>query len=77
MNIIQGVTTVKSVIVVSALGFGLAIAGCSNTGNQPAEPTPATSTTTPVTPNANGTIPVTPRGEPAGQPLVSPTSNQR
>lgn len=77
MNIIQGVTTVKSVIIVSAIGFGLAIAGCSNTSNQPAEPTPQTSTTTPLTPNANGTIPVTPRNEPAGQPLVSPTSNVR
>jgi hypothetical protein len=67
----------KSVIVVSAIGLGLAIAGCSNTGNQPAEPTPQTSTTTPLTPNANGTIPVTPRNEPAGEPLVSPTSNVR
>jgi hypothetical protein len=77
MNIIQGVATVKSVIVMSAIGFALAIAGCSNTSNQSAEPTPQTSTTTPVTPNANGTIPVTPRNEPAGEPLVSPTSNVR
>ncbi len=76
MNIIasKGVTTVKTVILVLAVGFGLAIAGCSNPGNQPAEPTPQTSTTTPVTPNANGTIPVTPRNEPAGEPLVSPTT---
>lgn len=77
MNLIQGVTTVKSVIILSAIGFGLAIAGCSNTGNPPAEPTPQTSTTTPVTPNANGSIPVTPRNEPAGEPLVSPNVNVR
>jgi PBP1b-binding outer membrane lipoprotein LpoB len=70
----MGVTTVKSVIVASAIGLALAIAGCSNAGNQPAEPTPQTSTTTPVAPNANGTIPVTPRNEPAGEPLVSPTT---
>lgn len=67
----------KSVIVVSMIGLGLAIAGCSNAGTQPAEPTPQTSTTTPVAPNANGAIPVTPRNEPAGQPLVSPNSNVR
>jgi hypothetical protein len=77
LSIIQGVATMKSVIVVSAIGFGLAIAGCSSAGNQPVEPTPQTSTTTPVTPNANGATAVTPRNEPAGEPLVSPTSNIR
>jgi hypothetical protein len=84
---------VKTTIVLSSIGlFALVIAGCSNSGNQLAQPMPGPTPTSapapgpnaaggPLVPgnnaNAGSTIPVTPRGEPGGQPLVPPTSNVR
>jgi hypothetical protein len=75
-------------LTLSAIGLiAIAVSACNNALNQPmpgqtptaaAAPGPAAAGA-PLVPanNPNAAMPVAPRGEPAGQPLVPPTSNVR